>query len=382
VGSLKVIYSFGGKLGSAGVAPIARHDLRALEAHGLLQRLLCGFAPVADLPRPKIRQLGLLDRVARKLASHDASGWLLHAQNVLYDTWASRRLESADLLVVWSTFGLRSLRRAREKRMRTAVLWASTHPLHAVAVLDEEYRRWGGRHRPPAVRLRRKIREIEEADHVILPAPQVEATYLEQGTPRHKLISLRGYGVDADRYRPREGDRGGPFRVLFVGGVSFRKGMPYLLEAWERLRWADAELCLVGAVERRMKPVLQRRVSRGVRLTGHVPDPVALFQSADVFVLPSLEEGSARVTYEAMACGLPVITTAEAGSPITHGENGFVVPARNVDALVALLDELRADEDLRRRIGGAARNTARALSWAAYETAFVEAVLRVSVGER
>ena len=67
----------------------------------------------------------------------------------------------------------------------------------------------------------------------------------------------------------------------------------------------------------------------------HVPhiEMPRLFRQADIFVFPSLHEGSALCTYEALACGLPVITTANSGSVVRHGIDGFIVPIRDVEAL-------------------------------------------------
>ncbi|MDQ7028789.1 MAG: glycosyltransferase family 4 protein, partial [Ardenticatenia bacterium] len=87
---------------------------------------------------------------------------------------------------------------------------------------------------------------------------------------------------------------------------------------------------------------------------------------ADVFVFPSLQEGSALVTYEALACGLPVVTTPNAGSVVRDGIEGFLVPIRDVEALAARLEHLRADEGLHLEMGQAARRRAKAFTWEHY----------------
>ena len=104
------------------------------------------------------------------------------------------------------------------------------------------------------------------------------------------------------------------------------------------------------------------------RYVPHVPvhEVHALFQDADILVYPSLHEGSAFVTYEALASGLPVVTTWNAGSVVRDGIEGFIVPVRDVQALVDRLERLYRDPTLRQTMGEAARKRALDFTWAAY----------------
>jgi glycosyltransferase involved in cell wall biosynthesis len=96
---------------------------------------------------------------------------------------------------------------------------------------------------------------------------------------------------------------------------------------------------------------------------GHVHNPVKVFQSADVFAFPTIEEGSALVTYEALACGLPVITTPNAGSIVRDGEDGFLIPIRDVGYLVEKLKLLRQDHQLRKIMSHSARQRTKKFTW-------------------
>jgi len=372
---MKVIYSYGSKFGVSGLATTVYHEVRALQQHALLQRLLCGFCGDTDFPRERIRALGLPDRVLRKLAAYDRSERLLHVQNVVYDAWASRQIEPADLFIAWSTWGLHSLRQAARLGMRTAIVRGSTDPRHYAAVLAEEYARWGQHFHTPPVRMRRKVAELDAADYVFTISAAARSTYARYGVPDSKLVTLPGRGADTRVLCPADRRRSGTFRALYVGVVSFGKGIAYLLEAWRQLRWPDAELHLVGGIDRDFRPLLARYQGlAGLHLSGHLPDPLSSYQHADIFVFPSLDEGAAKVTYEAMACGLPVITTAAAISEVRDGVEGFVVPVRDADALAQRLDQLRADDRLRRAMGQAARARAEAFTWEAYGRRFVDIV--------
>ena len=209
--------------------------------------------------------------------------------------------------------------------------------------------------------------ELEETDRVIVPSDYVRDTLTARGVPDAKIATIP-YGVDVERFRPpatpRPKDR---LRVLFVGHLSQRKGIGYLLEAARRLRRLPGfELVLVGRMvgaEAAFAPY--EGVFRHVR---HVPfhEVHALFQDADLFAYPSLHEGSAFATYEALASGLPVVTTPNAGSVVRDGIEGYVVPIRDVDALVDRIERLHADPALRAAMSGAARARALDFTWTAY----------------
>ncbi len=375
---MRIIYSFGNKFAGHGLGTTAYHDVRALCRHDLLQRLLCGSFSPTDIPAAQIRTFGLPDRVLRKLAVYDPSGWVAHVQSILYDLWACRRLEAATVFHVWSRYGLSSLRRARAKGLLTIVECGETHPRHWQQVLVDEHARWGAPlHRLEAA-LRRQIAEFDAADYVIVNNPAARDTFIAHGIPPEKCVALPGRGVDTRKFVPAADTPRSGFRVLFVGEVYLSKGIPYLLEAFRRTRWHDAELWLVGRVHPEMRPILRRYDDvPGIRTFGHVVDPLAIFQQADCFVLPTLVDASPKVSYEALACGLPVIITPEAGSVVRDGVEGFVVPARDIDALATRLEQLRTDDQLRQTLRIAARRRAEAFSWEAYGEEFVATLKRL-----
>ena len=363
---VKVIYSIGAKFAGGGIGTIAYHAVRGLHRHGLLHRLLCGSFRPTEIPRAQIRAMGLPSRALRKLATFDTSGWLWYFQSLIFDAWASRYLEPADLFHVWGNYGLRSLTLAKKLGMVTVVKRASAHPLCQARLLMEEYTRLGMAFRTPQASLRRAIAEMEEADYVLIPSDFVRHSFLEESFPEDRLLQV-SFGADTSRFNPADSQVGHPFRVLFVGQIGIRKGIPYLLEAWRQLGWRDAELWLVGRVETGFKSVLTRWDGLpGVKLVGYAPDPVSLYQQADAFAFPTIEEGSALVTYEALACGLPVITTTNAGSVVQNGVEGFIVPIRDVEALANRLERLRTDEQLRQGMGKAARQRAEEFTWQGY----------------
>jgi glycosyltransferase involved in cell wall biosynthesis len=208
-----------------------------------------------------------------------------------------------------------------------------------------------GRHSTARIQAERRL-----ADRLLAPSEQVVACLLEHGVPAEKIVLLP-YGADPERFAGRRTRREDErFRVLFIGRIEARKGVRELLSAWRLAALPAAELVLLGPRGHNADDLL-RDLPRNVRWQDGVPrhEIPAWFTTSDVFTLPSLAEGSALVTYEAMAAGLASIVTAEAGSVVRDGKDGFVVPAGNAELLAGRLRELRHRSELREAMGRSAR---------------------------
>ena len=161
-------------------------------------------------------------------------------------------------------------------------------------------------------------------------------------------------GVDVDRFTP--GERPAHFRAVFSGALIERKGVHHLLEAWHRLALKDAELWLVGSVHDEIKPYLKKFARENVKVDRLcAATRKSTFARATVHVFPSQCEGSAKVTYEAAACGLPQITTREAGDVVEDGIQGIIVPPADVDALATAIQHLYDHPEIVERMSLAAR---------------------------
>jgi alpha-maltose-1-phosphate synthase len=207
--------------------------------------------------------------------------------------------------------------------------------------------------------------EIACADRILVPSEYVRDTLVARGADPGKLAILP-YGVDTARFHPAPKPERGGLRMLFVGHIGQRKGIKYLLEAVRRLNLPDATLTLVGRIT--CDPHALAPWRDVFTHVPHVPfhEVHRLFQAADLFVYPSLHEGSAFVTYEALASGLPVITTPNAGSVVRDGVEGRIVPIRDVEALMAAIEQLHRDAALRHAMAAAAHARALEFTWAHY----------------
>ncbi len=224
----------------------------------------------------------------------------------------------------------------------------------------------------------RRLRDIELADRILVPSEHIASELARHGTERHR-IDVVPYAADTERFRPNPGKVHSrkTCKFLFAGGITQRKGIKYLLEAWKMIRRPGWTLQLLGALPANTGPL--EPFMGDIQWLGRFPhsEVPGRMASADVFVFPSLFEGSAVVTYEALACGLPCIVTSESGSIVRHGRDGLVVPSRDVDALAAAMERLGADPGLRADCAGSARLRAEAHDWNRYHEAVNAAVSRV-----
>jgi glycosyltransferase involved in cell wall biosynthesis len=219
---------------------------------------------------------------------------------------------------------------------------------------------------PTKWQLEKHSEEARQADLILAGSGFVKDSLKRIGIAADKIVILP-YGVDLELFSPpAEKKAGGEVTAVFAGQLAVRKGVTYLLEAFQGLSKLNCKLVLIGGGAQD-KQTLERY---GVAFD-HVPwvpraELARRCREADFFVFPSLLEGSALVTYEALASGLPVITTPNSGSVVRHGIEGLIVPPRDVDALRKGIEKLAADGELRRKMGLAARKRAEEYSWGKY----------------
>lgn len=299
---------------------------------------------------------------------------LLQWRNRAADRGLARlvRSERPAAVIVHDTAALATLQAARDVGSRGILNQVVGHRVVADRVLGEEARRnplfaasLGHRADPALSEACRQ--EALTAAHLLVPSAYVEQSLREIGVPAER-ISLLPYGVDLQRFRPRPDPAraAGPLRLLFVGQLSQRKGLSYLLDALRRLPRGSCRATLVGPLV--AEPAV---LAPYVDLFEHRPavpyqEVHELFAAADLFVYPSLHEGSALAIYEALASGLPVICTPSSGSVVRDGIEGLLVPPADADRLVAAIAALADDEPRRLAMAVAARRRAEAFGWDAY----------------
>ena len=222
----------------------------------------------------------------------------------------------------------------------------------------------------------RDARKYELSDLILVPSEFARRSVLEVGGDPKRIATVP-YGLD-ERWLDQVNEPV-PGRVLFVGSVGLRKGGHYLAAASRTLarRRVDCEVRVVGPCR---PEVIRHPAFHGPNYVGQVPRSriVDEFRRADVFVLPTLCDSFALVHLEAMACGVPVITTPNCGSVVRDGVDGFIVPIRDAAAIAARVELLLADRALRERMGRSARERAREFTWQRYGERLLAALDRLA----
>jgi len=281
----------------------------------------------------------------------------------LHDKLMSMRLPPSTIFHSCTATCLACIKAAKRHGTITLVESASRHPRHWAQTEAEESSRFGIDTRDGSGNLgvglrRRQEEEYQLCDRILVPSTVAKHSYAEFGYgDKTKVVPT---GVDADFFTPGKAQAQQEiFRACYVGRVELSKGLGYLLQAWKKLSLPKAELVLVGAVNDHMQPLLREHADRSVIATGYL-SPHELrryYQNSDAFVFASPNEGLAQVLLEAMASGLPVVTTDMSGANdcVTNGKEGIIVQARNVDQLAEAILWCYEHRQEARAMGAAAR---------------------------
>jgi glycosyltransferase involved in cell wall biosynthesis len=205
------------------------------------------------------------------------------------------------------------------------------------------------------------LKDCEQADAIVVNSDYVKETFLLEGWPSSK-IDVIPLGVRSDFLGLKKSYKEkGPFRLLFTGNFGARKGANLLIQMAKKLqdKKIDFELHVVGTIEYKSQLPTWFSQASNIYLHGHViqEDLKAFLSNADAYIFPTYAEGAAQSVKEAMAAGLPVITTKNSGAPIHHKQNGWIVPVHDVDALVGAVCKLKDDVEMCISIGKSASDT-------------------------
>jgi starch synthase len=348
---------------------------RQMERLGHLGRLYTGYPrfKVNNLPQEKVNTFPWLMgpyMAAGRLGLGAITRPLRHLVNTSFDNWVARNLEPCDVYHCISGSGVRAHEAARRRYGALTICdRGSTHILWQIKVVAEEFELLGLPFAAPDSRLlERELAEYEYCDLIFVPTEYTYRTFVEYGIPPHKLRK-NPYGTEIDTFRPvpKTDD---VFRVIYVGALSVRKGIRYLLEAVAGLRLRNFELWLIGPKLPEVGPTLARHEG-AFKYLGIIDrrELHRYYSQGSVFVMPSIEEGLALVQGQAMACGLPVIATSATGAEdlFTDGVEGFVVPIRDPEAIREKLLLLYDDRELRDEMARAALRRVQAIGgWNQY----------------
>lgn len=285
--------------------------------------------------------------------------------------YLAKHSDRFDVVHTWPRAAARTLQTARSLTIAGVREAPNTHTANAFAV-DDTVRQslglsvpHGHSHKYDEHILAREELEYARAHMILVASKWALETFLARDVPSAR-VAYRPYGVDVAVFSRAEA-RPQPeaARVAFVGRGEPRKGLHIALEAWHASGAAEsAQLLIAGTIEPEYRHLLAVALDHpSIVELGFVTDVADLLAQSDILLLPSLEEGSALVTYEAQACGCALLVSHAAGAAMTEGREGLMHRPGDKDALTSHLRRLLNNRDALRAMQSAAASNARQLTW-------------------
>jgi glycosyltransferase involved in cell wall biosynthesis len=370
---VRVLFSFPLRLGADRICGIAWQQVDGLAAAGA--DILCFPASIAKPARPGVRVLPTLEwgnfRLPyRVVGTFRAAAW--------HDRIVARRTEKLagqiDIIHTWPLGALETLKTARRLGIPTVLERPNAHTAFAMEVVQKECDRLGvtlppdHEHAYNAEKLRKEEAEYELADRLICPSDFVMNTFLDKGFSKERLARHR-YGFDEKVYHPSRGERTAKpgLTMIFVGVCAVRKGVHFALEAWLKSPASkDGTFLIAGeflpAYREKLAPMLSHP---SVKVLGHRSDVAELMRTSDIFVLPTIEEGSALVTSEARGSGCVLLVSEASGAVCGHMENALVHRVGDVETLAHHITSLHEDRMVLEKLRAASLESIAEITWTA-----------------
>ncbi len=337
------------------------------------------------LPRIGLKQLALHEH---KLASIDAVYHQLDRATANRLRRISRTGNPAAAIYAYEDGAMASFSKAKQLGLKCIYDLPIAYWETARRLMQEEAMRlpeWaatlGGGINDSDEKLLRKTNEIEMADMIVVPGDFVKDSLPVHA--RHKKILVAPFGspqminiAAAITSGRNDINHQRPLRVLFAGSMGQRKGLADLFAAMRLLHEPNIELVVMGSMLAPMQ-FYRRQCPHFTYEPGRPHDQVlALMRSCDVFCLPSIVEGRALVTQEAMSQGLPILITSNTGGAdlVVEGKTGFLVPVRSPEAIAAKLNWFLENRHLVNEMGLLAQQHAALYTWEQYARKITNAI--------
>ena len=312
--------------------------------------------------------------------------WLGLLNEMHFDRTVGRNLGSARYFQGTTGQCLESLAAARAKGCFTILDAVTLHGDHYNLAMARENALLGVAPIQHPFMHRRVLAEYDRADAIRVMSEPAKQTFLERGFTAERIFVAPPH-FDMARF-PKTEFRGSRFTISFVGMLEPAKGFHYLIEAFRKLNRPDAELILwgnTGARPLRRYVREQRTACPAIQLR---PDSVSqigyenVYGISSVLVHPSLADGFGYAVGEAMASGIPVITTTATGASqwIVDGVNGYIVPPRDVDAIRDRLEYLMDHPSRLQELGQAARQTMAKLTLEHFQQCYLNGLATCGAG--
>jgi glycosyltransferase involved in cell wall biosynthesis len=371
-GAMRVLYSFPHALGAPGIGTTAVNQvLGLLERNNDVRVIAASIHRNSTFPEARVTTTMVFAgvRIPHRVLGLDRT-MALHDRRVA--AYLKTHASEYDAVHCWPGAALHTPKVAAAEGLTALREVPNTHTGNAYEVVAQLCRDLGielprnHSHRMNTARLEQEEAEYEVSHRLLVPSDPVRLSFLERGFAPQKLLQHQ-YGFDPTIFKPREGARNGQFHAVFLGTVEPRKGLHIALEAWRRAgAYERARFSIYGRIVEEYRPTIQEYLGMpNVQLHEFTDDAAGVLRDADALVLPSFEEGSALVTYEAQGCGaIPVVSDA-AGAQCVHLVTGMVHRVGDVDALAQHFSQLIGDPKLLGSLRAAVLEQRDKLTWAA-----------------
>ncbi|WP_417535533.1 glycosyltransferase family 4 protein [Methylophaga sp.] len=283
-----------------------------------------------------------------------------------FTEWRFRRYaRKFDVVLLWPGCSLDTFKYLKSLGKIIVLESINCHQKFAEKLLSEEESRLGiGKtHLIDAASIADENEKLAIADYVFSPSPQVTESLVVSGVSKDKILPT-SYGLSQKQILPVISDTNEKPVFLFVGSVIVRKGIHLLLEYWHDAN-IDGKLIIVGKVDPSVQSLIEQYSSEdNIEFIPFTTDIEALYQLSDVFILPSIEEGSPLVTYLALGAGLPCMVTPMGGDGVIRdGVDGFIIDPHDRSKWIASLQRIARDKSLRVKLSQNAYQRADYFIW-------------------
>lgn len=291
------------------------------------------------------------------------------------DYQSGKFINDADIFLSLSTTGLETGKLMKKKNKIYICERSSSHIVYQNEILQEEYKNLGLEYVPiNKWTIDRELAEYESSDFILVPSKFVESTFVKNKVLKSKVINFGSYeGIffPIKNFNKKDDE----FNILFVGQLSVRKGLHYLIEGFKKFNHPNKKLHIVGP-ETQDKFFFRNLINKSNNNNIYVHGTVnhkelnKFFNNAHVFVLASLEEGLATVTLQASSAGCPLIISENSGASDFVNDNncGYVIPIRNSKIITEKLTLLAEDKNLLDKFSSNALKFSKNHSWEEYVT--------------
>ncbi len=233
-------------------------------------------------------------------------------------------------------------------------------------------------HAWPFITLPDVVSEYHAANLLMTASECAAKSFIESGVAESKIVNITR-GADTARFSRLAGksesgeDR--RFRAVFYGRACSRKGIIQTLKAWRSAALLNAELWIIGAIDRQIEPEFHANLSSNVKCFGYVKDAETLLPQCHVQILPTEAEGMAKTLIEGASCGCVSLTTRESGFPVIESRTGFYIERENIEMIAANLRFLASETcDLEMMREASSEFVQKNLTWTHFSEKFLSAV--------